>query len=564
MYRNFGNLSWAVRVACVVLVIAATFSTKAYAQASTQATPDGCIGVQAPDQTAQADLPAVAGASDKAADNKSDKSAADKSAADKDFHMTPQQAKELFSCVDTIMKFASDDTNYPIVRSVKRKLVTRDSVQSYLLKKFDEDKGAKKMEQSELVLKKFGLLNQDFALRPFLLSLLTEQIAGYYDDQTRTVNLLDWIPPDEQKPVMAHELTHALQDQHSPLKKWESQTLTTISRNAADDNAHIATDEVDDTRDAVLEGQAMAVFVDYGLKPMGRSIVTAPEVVNNVVGAMGDTTGSPVMARAPLMLQETLVFPYSAGLGFTAAVLHARGPDHAFAGVMDAPPSSSFEIMHPDAYLAHVPVPVLHMADIHPLIDKDYLPYDVGVMGSLDVRILTELFGGESASDALTPAWDGGLYYAAQRRSATDAEKKTTASLALIYYSRWKNEDSARSFLRVYVNNLPRKYSQVKQVKADAGAPEATAEYNEVNFTTNEGDVLLVQKGRSVFIAEGFDRALAHKLFDSITLLQSDGPMQIASGSMLIPTGMNGELSGHLSDWIGSMGLMKIAIRGIH
>jgi hypothetical protein len=430
-------------------------------------------------------------------------------------------------------------------------------VQSYLMKKFDEDKDTQKMEQSELVLKKFGLLDHDFSLRPFLLSLLTEQIAGYYDDKTRTVNLLDWIPPDEQKPVMAHELTHALQDQHTPLKKWGSVTLTTTSHNAAEDNAHIATDEADDTRDAVLEGQAMAVFVDYGLMPLGKSLRNSPEVASNVASAMGDTSGSPVMARAPLMLQETLVFPYRDGLGFTAAVLHARGPQGAFAGVMDAPPGSSYEIMNPDAYLAHAPVPVLHMADIHPLIDKDYAPYDVGVMGALDVHILTELFGGSTASNELTPAWDGGLYYAAQRRSATDAEKKTTGSLALIYYSRWKNADSARTFMRVYVNNLPRKYEHVKQLARLPNSPDVTAEYNDVTFSTNEGDVVMVQKGRSVFIAEGFDRALGWKLCDKMTLMQSDGPMQIADKS---ESGFDHELTGPITEWMGSAGMMKAAL----
>jgi len=504
------------------------------AQDQPASTKDHCIGVQV-------------GAAD-SSDSKS------KDSADNNFHITPQQAKQLFRCVDTILHFASDDTKYPIERTVKRKLVTRDSVQSYLLKKFDEDKGAKKMEQSELVLKKFGLLDQDFSLRPFLLSLLTEQIAGYYDDKTRTVNLLDWIPPDEQKPVMAHELTHALQDQHTPLTKWESQTLTTTSHNVSEDNAHIATDEVDDTRDAVLEGQAMAVFVDYGLKPLGKSITTAPEVVNNVENAMADTTGSPVMARAPLMLQDTLVFPYSAGLQFTAALIGARGADRAFAGVMDSPPASSFEIMHPDAYLAHVPVPVLHMADIHPLIDKDYLPYDVGVMGSLDVHILTELFGGDTASDALTPAWDGGIYYAAQRRSATEAEKKSTVSLGLIYYSRWKNADSARTFLRIYVNHLPRKYTHIQELKRTDNAQDTTTDSNEIDFSSNEGDVLIVQKGRSVFISEGFDMPLAHKICDRMTLLQSDGRTQIADGT-------NRELTGSIANWLGSLGTMKFALR---
>jgi hypothetical protein len=475
----------------------------------------------------------------------------------KDFHMDKEQAKELFRCVDAITQFASDDTKYPILHKVKYKLATRESVQSYLMKKFDEDKSSQKMQQSELVLKKFGLLDHDFQLRPFLVSLLTEQIAGFYDDKTRTMNLLDWIQPDEQKPVMAHELTHALQDQHVGLEKWENQTLTTTSHNVDEDNAHLATDEVDDARDAVLEGQAMAVFVDYSLKPSGRSLLTAPEVIANLKDALGDTTGSPVMARAPLLLQETLVFPYREGMGFTAAILLAKGPQRAFAGVLDNPPGSSFEIMHPDAYLAQIPVPVLHLADIHPLIDKEYLPYDVGVMGALDVHILTELFGGEPASEALTPAWDGGLYYAAQRRSATDEEKKTTASLALIYYSRWKNADSARSFMRVYQDALPRKYTAIRE-KQIPPETDDTSDRIEAAYSTNEGDVLMVQDGRGVFIAEGFDMPLARKLYTRITALQSDAPMQTAGNQR--QDGAASELTGPLTQWMGSLGMMKFAM----
>ena len=71
----------------------------------------------------------------------------------------------------------------------------------------------------------------DFHLRPFLISLLTEQIAGFYDDKTKTVNLLDWIEPDEQKGVLAHELTHALQDQKVDLSKWSDVEAKGIAKN---------------------------------------------------------------------------------------------------------------------------------------------------------------------------------------------------------------------------------------------------------------------------------------------------------------------------------------------
>ena len=441
--------------------------------------------------------------------------------------MTKEQAKELFRSVDEILDFASKDTKLPIEHGVKRKLISRDEVNKYLREKFDEDEGAKRMERSEIVLKKFGLLDRDFHLRPFLLSLLTEQIAGFYDNKTKTVNLLDWIEPDQQKPVLAHELTHALQDQKVDLTKWSAISDNGTSHNVQEDNKHLQVDEADTARSAVAEGQAMAVFVDYTLQPSGKTLANSPEISGQLKDSVADTSGSPIMARAPLLLQESLLFPYSDGLSFEQAVLVKAGKDVAFAGVLMNPPSSSFEIMHPKAYMAHAPVPVVRLPDIHPLLNADYVPYDVGVMGELDVRILVELFGGREMADALAPAWNGGVYYAAQKKAATAAEKESTASLGLIYYSRWKNRDSAHSFMRTYADQIPRKYSNVvERTKDEVSGTEQI-------YSTNEGDVLISVSGTGVFIGEGFDLELSRKLRDLIVSVQPEGRIQQA----IVPAG---------------------------
>ncbi|GGA79389.1 hypothetical protein GCM10011507_33300 [Edaphobacter acidisoli] len=468
--------------------------------------------------------------------------------AESDKPMTKEQAKELFKSVDDILNFVSTDSKLPIEHSVKRKLITRDEVNRYLTKKFNDDKSAKHMERDEIVLKKFGLLDQDFQLRPFLLSLLTEQIAGFYDNKTKTVNLLDWIKPDDQKPVLAHELTHALQDQKVDLTKWSDVGEDNIARNVKEDNQHLQTDEAETARSAVAEGQAMAVFVDYSLRPTGKTIADTPGIGERLKDLAADTSGSPIMARAPLLLQQSLIFPYSDGLAFEQAIMVKKGREAAFAGTLANPPSSSFEIMNPAAYMAHTPVPVLRMPDIHPLIDAEYTPYDVGVMGELDVRILTELFGGKEVSDALTPEWDGGLYYAAQRKSAmTDGQKDSTASLALLYYSQWKSEDAARAFLRVYTRELPRKYTRVELSKKDAQSAD------EQVYSTNEGDVLLSVSGKDVFISEGFELPLARKLRDAIQSVQGTGPLQVAGVRMHEPS-----LS--MAEMLGSFGMMRVGL----
>jgi hypothetical protein len=454
-------------------------------------------------------------------------------------HITPEQAKQLFALVDELMKFSSDETGLPIKSTVKRQLITRDEVEKYLADKFNEDESAKRLERDEIVLKKFGLLDHDFNLRPFLLSLLTEQIEAFYDSKTKTVNMLDWIDADEQKPALAHELTHALQDQHSDLEKWDDQTPDDVSTDAAGDTEHLARDEMDTARDAVAEGQATAVMFDYVLKPMGKSLVKDPEVMDVLKDQMTGADSSPIMARAPLLLSESMLFPYREGLSFEQDVWMDQGQAAAFAGALDRPPTSTWEIINPRMYERHQIPAVPLLPDIHPLVDKLYRPYDIGQVGELDLHILSELFGGDSAASDLTPAWNGGIYWAGQLRSATTpAEQDTTASLAIFYLSAWKSNLSASAFAKLYANNLARKYSGVHQESTATGAAAGNGDVEQV-FSTNEGPVVITTRGKLVFVAESFPLPLARKLTALVLDAQGGGALRMAQAAR--PHGDAGE-----------------------
>jgi hypothetical protein len=470
----------------------------------------------------------------------------------KDTRITPEQTKELFRSLNQILSFASDDSQLPIRHEVKRRLITREQVEKYILDKFHEEKDAKRMQREEIVLKKFGLLDRDFQLQPFLVSLLKEQIAGYYDNKTKTVNLLDWVSPEEQKPVIAHELTHALQDQHTDLDKWEPDDPDTISKDVIEDNQRLAIDERDTARDAVLEGQAMAVYLDYTLKPTGKSLLTSPDVMRTPKEDLDTSGSSPVMDRAPLLLQQSLLFPYRDGLGFEQRLLKDKGAQYAFAGVLDRPPSTSYEIMNPSAYERKVAVPLLTMPDVHPLLDGDYRPYDVGVMGELDVRILTELFGGPEMAAILTPQWKGGLYYAVQSRKAvTPAQQAATSSLALLYLSAWRSEGAAREFAKMYGRELNKKYSGVVR----DSAAESTSD--ERVYNGSEGPVLIVRQGTQVFVSESFDLTTARKLQFLFFGAQINGDTQQAARA----TPAANELNAHLTRLIASCGMMRALLR---
>jgi hypothetical protein len=451
--------------------------------------------------------------------------------------ITPEQAKQLFGLVDELIKFSSSETGLPIKSDVKRQLTSRTEVESYLKKKFEEDQSAKRLQEGEIVLKKFGLLDRDFSLKPFLLALLKEQIEAYYDSKTKTVYMLDWVDIEEQKPVLAHELTHALQDQHSNLEKWNDQTPSEVSHNSREDTDHLARDEMDTAREAVVEGQATAVMMDYILKPMGKSLVKDPEVLDLVKQQMNGSENSPILARAPLLLSESLLFPYREGLSFEQDIWMDKGQTAAFAGAMDRPPTSSWEIINPLEYeKKHVPsVPLL--PDIHPLVDKLYKPYDIGQIGQLDLHILAELYGGDDAARDLTPAWNGGIYWAGQQLSAkTPAQRASTSSIAIFYLSDWKNEASARNFAAIYSRELGHKYSGLKHdVAAEASAPSAIpAGQTEQVYSTAEGPVVITTRGKLVFVAESFDLPLARKL--TALVLDGQGTVELKMAGLAAPS----------------------------
>jgi len=485
-------------------------------------------------------------------------------------HISPEQAKQLFSLVDELLQFSSKETGLPIKSTVKRQITSRAEVESYLKGKFEDDAGAKRMQRDEIVLKKFGLLDRDFALKPFLLALLTEQVEAYYDSKTKTVNMLDWVDIEEQKPVLAHELTHALQDQRVDLDKWDDQTPEDVSLNFPGDTDHLAKDELDTARDAVVEGQATAVMMDYILKPMGKSLVKDPEVMDFVKEQMSASDNSPVLARAPLLLSESLLFPYRDGLSFEQDVWMDQGQSAAFPGALDRPPTSTWEIMNPREYERKSTPAVPLLPNIHPLVDKLYMPYDIGQVGQLDLHILAEIFGGEKASGDLTPAWNGGIYWAGQQLSATTAaEQGSTKSLALFYLSAWKSAASAEDFAELYSKQLGRKYSGLKPDVADqqSGAASLPAGEEEQVFTTSEGPVVITTRGKLVFVAESFPLDTARKLTALILDAQASGDlkMTVRRPSSIMPgehsvTGR--PLTADLARFLSGCGVMKAAVDG--
>ncbi len=424
--------------------------------------------------------------------------------------VSPKEAKELFRSVDEILQFASQDTDLPIKHKVKRRLTKRDEVQSYIEKSMKDDKDAKRLERSSAVLKKFGLLPRDFDLGTFLVAMLREQVAGYYDVKTKTVNLLNWVDAEQQKPVLAHELTHALQDQSFGIEKWMkgSAGQTDNKDNKKDDPrpSDIENDEETSARQAVIEGQAMVVLIDYSLAPTGKTLLEAPQIVDALKqGMLVGSSDSPTFRDAPIFLKEELTFPYRYGLDFTAALLRAGGKERAYAGAFKDPPKTTREIMEPQTYLAHEKLPPLKMIDMEKDF-KGYDPFDIGAMGEFDVDVLVEQYAGRDEATAIYPEWRGGYYFAGKPKG------DKSAPIGVLYVSRWSSPAKAAEFAAVYAKSLAKRYQKHQGLGPDGKVAEDAPPADSWrtlrgrhSWLTEEGAVVIEVRGDEVLISESLD-----------------------------------------------------------
>lgn len=412
--------------------------------------------------------------------------------AEPEHHITKAEAEELFRAVDEILKFDSERSGLPIKHEVKRKLISRQEVEKFFLQGFQEDESAKRLKQAELVLKKFGLIPRESTLEGVLLALYTESVAGFYDPKTKTVNLLDWLDPDSQKPVLAHELTHALQDQNFDIQKYFK---TPKPKKGEYD---VTTSEEQTARVAAMEGQAAATMVDYLLSQRGLSLESAPEVGRAMQAAMLTASDDEptIFSKAPLYLREDMKFPYTYGLGFTMDLLkHSK--EKAFAEPFKNPPKTTRQIMQPETYLAGEVVPSLPMPDLDQVLGKGWERFDVDSVGEFDVSVLAREYGRTTQqAAAIAHEWRNSYYYAANKKGMKAVRP---GDISLLYVSRWSSTEAANQWADIYAGALGTRYKKITSVSPG-------------HWTTEEGDVFIERQADVVLVTESFDQETSTKL----------------------------------------------------
>ncbi|HSA55785.1 MAG TPA: hypothetical protein VLE53_08770 [Gemmatimonadaceae bacterium] len=208
---------------------------------------------------------------------------------------------------------------------------TKDEVRSYLEQRFTEELPAAELSGMERVYKRFGLLPEAMDFRQFMLDLLTEQVAGYYDPKTKVLYVVEGGDAELTGITIWHELVHALQDQHFNLDSMQS---------ARDNNDRAMAGQ------AVVEGQATLEQITsmIGGGNFAAALPGGWERVRQMIREMQGTM--PIFASAPVILQETLIFPYLSGAEFMRA-FKERHPGQSPFGRM---PTSTEQLLHTARY----------------------------------------------------------------------------------------------------------------------------------------------------------------------------------------------------------------------
>jgi hypothetical protein len=386
---------------------------------------------------------------------------------------------DFIAAADEVLGQMSQITGLKLMTPLKKSLRSREEIRAYVIKQMNEDKNPAERYADQRSAEAFGLLPKGFDLDSFMVNVLTEQVEGLYDPKTQEFYIADWSPLADQRVVMAHELTHALEDQHFQIEAW-------LKAARPNEDAELA-------RDAVLEGSAMAAMVDYLMLGTGRSLKDLPDFDPGML--IGDLGSTPALQNAPPFLKDTLIFPYFAGLSFSAAILKNTGWA-ALPGVFERPPVSTQQIMHPALYKSGKIPKTVALPRLEKLLGSSWAKLDENIMGEYGWKEVLKQFLDNDRAKLLAAAWDGDRYAV--------FEQKQTKKLVLVTRLPLDSEEHAARFFGQYSEALEKKYAERSNLLRRP---------NFFSFDTPDGGVFLDCIGSECVTMEGVTR----KTFDAFT-----------------------------------------------
>jgi hypothetical protein len=356
---------------------------------------------------------------------------------------------------------------------IRAGLHTRESLRQVLLDKLDQEISPERLAAETRILNMLGVLEPGVDYYALLVELLTSQIAGFYDEETGELFLLDDLPADMQAPTLAHELFHGIQDQLYGIRQvrpnWPE----------ADDAMLAAT--------ALLEGDAVGLMIDYSFGG-SLSFTDIPNFMALLEGQLGGVAElAPVGDVAiPSFLQEELLFPYVGGLAFVHYLKSAGGWAAVDRAYRD-PPLSTEQVLHPERYVDR-DEPTWLTLDLSVLEATGLERRYDSVFGEFRWRaLLRHGLGEEVAARAIENAaagWDGDRFVALEGQDGV---------FALVVLTVWDTPRDAREFEAVlarFVGRLVGREPVVRESR-EHGASHRLATRDGLIVLERWGDMVL-------------------------------------------------------------------------
>lgn len=320
----------------------------------------------------------------------------------------------------------------------------RDQVREFLERQFAEQMSPLEIAGIAEAYKRLGMIPDSLDLRGFLLDLLTEQVAGYYDPATKVLYIVEGGTPEITSVTISHELVHALQDQYFPLDS---------ARGLKGDNDRQV------ALQSVIEGHAVyeQMSIMLGGSDFGMRLPGGWDQVREMIRT--EQAGMPKFAAAPVLLQETLLFPYLSGAEFARQFKRRRPGEAPF----DPLAVSTEQILHPEKLLDSVPdLPTrvtLGAPRVGRLVHEDNL-------GEFETRLfLYEHLRDVGGAAAGAAGWDGDRYQLVE----------TSAGSGIAWLSVWDSHVEATQFRDVMERMVIKRYGVAPNAGSVAEARRWTA-----------------------------------------------------------------------------------------
>lgn len=272
---------------------------------------------------------------------------------------------------------------------VQYDMVTRAGIREVLHQKLSEQLSVEEFRHVALALSAFGFLEPGYPLREKYVDLLSEQVAAFFDQHTHKLFMFQDadLGDIQNQVILAHELTHALQDQHFSLLSLPLEIKTN------DDRAFAAS--------ALVEGEATVVMTEFMLQSL--SWQTMRESLTGLL-----TQNMAQLQSAPPYLQAMLLFPYLRGQEFVMH-LQAQGGYSAVTAAYDKPPSSTAQILHPELFLGENRVEPIEVAWENPAFEGTP-PVYLNVLGEMGIRLLLSEVAKLPQANEAAAGWAGDRY----------------------------------------------------------------------------------------------------------------------------------------------------------